>query len=743
MLISLPFLADAVTDADDDLVRYAMGGSYPVTSHLEWHNGVHLISPTADAPVRAIADGKVIYVVQPDKEPSSDVTHAQNYGAADGKTKLWTDKGMLILEHETEIGANGTTPVTLKYYSVYMHLKTLEAEVSVGKQLYRKAKLGQPGQIYGQPNHMHFEVCMDEANITKLLGHAPGEHPAASQTPTADGRTDVVFGGTYVYLPANTPVLDAEPSTHMATASAQTLGTALWVQIDYAGAATLTSYHAAGDLLGTSVGQRSDPEAEYKLYSTATKRHDSLSATQKATSSPSGWYELLRFGRNLGRGPLATDKDPLPDRAEHWRKICTPAGEKWANLNALGTFKFSEADFPSFLGWQCISDDEATTDQRCDSPALRTLLAVSIEDMAEREKALQKTPSGRSMLAKQIKHAKVKDKLPRLICKFPSEFDQGTFEARYGHVKEEDEFKNNDKNWTHFQAHIQALTRTDLPKEYKEDAQWHVHPVTFIDHMRKCGWLSANEFAQCFPRKGLLGTISWSVAINRAATHSIHYNKFIRKYCNGEIKRYAQNLVQSLLETGAFRTMVEDGSGNGYIYGPFYGRGYHQITWLINYKKYGDFKALPHHTGQYSDSRINQTTMHAEDSGGVLKRWSPLYDPNQLGTNLSHAGESSGWYWVSKKYRGKNNINQVSDLGFNVDTVGFISWLINGGGNGYALRQQIGQYISNVLFNFPEKSGSETFSYPAIDNSLTGTFPLTTNIPRTQTGQVYYEKQVP
>lgn len=99
---------------------------------------------------------------------------------------------------------------------------------------------------------------------------------------------------------------------------------------------------------------------------------NSLSPGDKAKSSPSGWYELLRFGRNLGRGDAAADKDPLPASAAHWRKISTPAGEEWVDLNATGIFKLSDADFPACAGWTCIADDASTEDQRCDSVRLGT-----------------------------------------------------------------------------------------------------------------------------------------------------------------------------------------------------------------------------------------------------------------------------------------------------------------------------------------------------------------------------------
>ena len=152
-------------------------------------------------------------------------------------------RGFVILKHTTEIDAEGNTPTTLTFYSVYAHMKEL----------------------------------------------APGI---------------AKFGSIYVCLPAGTPVQTAKPTCHIrATTAVQTLGTAQWVQISYAnnttpGSATLTSFKTDGSVIGTP---RADPDAEYDLYKEANTRHNSLNDTDKTASSPSGWYELLRFGRNLGR----------------------------------------------------------------------------------------------------------------------------------------------------------------------------------------------------------------------------------------------------------------------------------------------------------------------------------------------------------------------------------------------------------------------------------------------------------
>ena len=656
MLISYPFLTDqASEDADAEAIRYSFTGSYPLNNFGEWHNGVHLVAPTLSdgslAPVRAVADGKVVCAIAPKTESKTD--KAQNYGAFSDNPE-WTDNGLVILEHTTEIGHDGTDPVALKFYSVYMHLKglgkiqvknvqgqTLERELKDGDKLWRKDVVGEAGQIYGQPRHLHFEISMDDANLEKLLGHAPDQHPKTEALPSSNGRTDVVFGSTHVYLPVGTPLSTAEPTTHLGTHTTEALQTPLWVQVDYAsGHATLTSYDANGDNAGRPIAgeaqlgtsQCSEIEGEYKLYEQANKRHNSLSATQKAQSSPSGWYELLRFGRVLS-------SDPLPAEAEHWRKIKTPAGEKWVNLDAPGTFKFSDADFPAYLGWQCIGDDSegaSGQDQRCDSLTLRSLLLRQFADMAQREQAMAKTLDGRKLLASKATNPSSdawKNKLRKLICKFPSEFDKSTIEARYAHVKDEPYFKENPKNWDDLKEHIQAVC-ADLPEDYKK-AQWHFHPEAFVNVMRRCGWLSKRELVRCVPSHALRtagGRTFWE-PVNPPDTqglianqHRISLNKTFRKYgISNNPLRMASFLGNAIQETSWLSSLEESG-GSGYWYAPWFGRGFLQLTHAENYFKYWRWRGR--NIPEALNTALKQATKTEADKAANQRSSTALRDNN-------------------------------------------------------------------------------------------------------------------
>ena len=353
--------------------------------------------------------------------PNNNPDDPQNYSPHGVE---WTDNGVLIIEHETEIGASNDTasrPTTIRYYSLYMHLGAIarnlqtNAQWKTGDRIYRKDELGSPGRIYSHTGQIHFEICCDAANARTIIGRQPCwseiDPPVA---PTADGRTDSVFGDIVVYLPAATPTSAANPTSHLRAASTTTsLGAAQWVSIRYdKGKAYLKSYDALGVDIGT---ERSDANFEYDLYAEANRRHNSLGANSQG-SSPSGWYELLRFGRNLG-------PDPLPANAAHWRKIPSASGEVWADLNAAGGCKFSDADFLDVMGWNCFEDDTSPNDQRCDSVNMKRWIRDPNPTNAERMKP--------KALGRRLGEESVRKKLRRAICNFPGEWEQGTVEARY------------------------------------------------------------------------------------------------------------------------------------------------------------------------------------------------------------------------------------------------------------------------------------------------------------------------
>ena len=541
-------------------------GSFPLSHSLAWHNGMHLQAPQAagvSLPARAIADGTVVFV-NPPRASNTTVTDAQNYNPFDrpgaAPTAAWTDNGCVIIEHTTTIGANGAAEIEVVFYSVYMHLgvlgkttpagRTARRDLQTGDPIWRRDEVGTPGQVYGHSGQIHFEVCLNADHLQHLIGRAPNwvepsVAPAVPAAPTADGRTDSLFGSVYFYLLANTPMAAsaAMPASHLrGAAAASTLGAALWVKMSYAaGDCTFETL----DVRGVSVAALpAEADAEYGLYAEATRRHATLTPAQQAGSSPSGWYELLRFGRNIGRGPNAADKDDLPANAAHWRRIAGANGTAlWADLNAPGSFKFSDADFLSVMGWNCIDDDTTPNDQRCDSDHLKSLIRDSDPANTHRMEATE--------LARRLGNAQVQAKLKRAICKFPSEWSRDTAGVRYGFAEELMAFADDPQAIPRLQAHLQALSFTSLPAGYLA-ADWRMHPREFVRHLKKCSWLSRREMLQLVPNKiirkpgshssnslGVWESPNIAAAEQSLALRAIALNRSLRKFCINTPERHA------------------------------------------------------------------------------------------------------------------------------------------------------------------------------------------------------------
>ncbi|MBJ2157372.1 hypothetical protein [Variovorax sp. IB41] len=710
MIISPPFLPDRAGSSEEAWLDAAMAqpasrlasthapeGSFPLSLKLGWHNGIHIQAPSSGGaylPVRAVADGKVVFVHAPTVQ-NNDVAHPLNYNPfhADTPTAAWTSDGFVVIEHRTEIGAEGTAVTEVVYYSACMHMASIancprtRAPWTIGDAVYRKEELGAPGQIYGHDGQVHFEICCDEANLRRLTRRGPDwVDPLDPPPPTADGRSDSVFGSVYVYLPAGTATSVNQPTSHLRTAShagggnaaggqpsPYTLRNPQWVQITCEkGVATLTSCDRLGARIGAprsdsrydyissgsasaAVKAAASQSFEYDLYTVCNDRHGALDVATRAASSPSGWYELLRFGRNLGT-------DPLPANAAHWRKIVTPAGEVWADLNAPGTFKFSDADFPPVMGWNCF-DDDPNADLRCDSLHMKTLIR---DPDPQNDRRMDRVE-----LAKRLGDAGVREKLRRTICKFPSEWDRTTVEARYGWLETED-FKTTDddatgaQKWDRFVKHARAVTFTGLPKPFL-DADWRFHPSEFVGLMRRCGWRSKRELAQLIPVNVLRkpgshrssAVPAWEAPnLSRAqamlTTQATDLNLALRKFLISTPIRQACFFGNAVQETQWLSDMRESGGRDPTLHAGWYGRGFLQLTnpngningGDNNYYKYFKFigisPAVPPTVLENGwRDQIAFDTRHAAQSSAAYWIWPGKCEPTARHPNLPSVGNTN------------------------------------------------------------------------------------------------------
>ncbi|MFM0338795.1 hydroxyethylthiazole kinase [Paraburkholderia fungorum] len=721
-------------------------GAYPVSFNLGWHGGSHLIAPRdahgTAAPVRAIADGTIVYTRQTDVTEKTALSYRG----------VRTDDGCVVIRHSTEIGEGEDAKVT--FFSIYMHLQTVSSPMIVGNKVYRKDVIGIAGQIYGQLGQIHFEIVCNHANLRKLVGRTAG--PLAAMV----GRKDAIYGDIWFRVPKGTPVFENRephpyrlddreppPCSTITPQAARTTQREYVIRMRYQkGECTLTTFQK--DAAGHYAVFRSLPCGsgyEYDLYKEATRLsakyvelNQAAGCAYATVPAPASIYEILRFGRTVG-----TDFLPTGSKFGHWRKITTPDATGWINLSLPGIGIYSDADFPDWAGWNLI-DDDTMAKSLCNSPTIRRWLDLNGDGHVSHAEAVQ-----------GLHDNGARARLSTAICKFPIEWSKNeeAIEHRWGWLKESSESLHvllSSDGFALLKAHIQALAfweEIDDAHLPAADQCWHFPPKAFVEHFRKCGWLSANELAQCLPRRSLSGNMPWNVAFDRGSTHAKPINLIYRKYLNESRLRLLHFLAQVHIETDILRTMAEDSSGNGRVYGPFYGRGYLQLTWPLNYDAYSRYRSIPNNAVlSYADHRITATSAHIWANGGATQRWSPRFDPKIVATDFVHAAESSAMYWLAKTFRGKHNINRVADLGTSPAVVGFISWLVNGGGHGYVNRQQFASLLAEVLLDQPPRTDTGTLNYPPLSPPgnpfLCSTFPPAA-VPSTQTVTVTYAAQKP
>ncbi|KWF19857.1 hypothetical protein WT56_29930 [Burkholderia pseudomultivorans] len=479
-------------------------GIYPIAVDRRWHCGVHL-QPDTKCRVHAIADGEVVaYRV---------CQHAVDDGAS--------HTGFVLLKHTTETGDGRA----LTFYSLYMHLLPLaeyqqhsanademaeflrrptgpvsKGQVTPaipggGKKVRRKDVLGWLGQYEGMP-HLHFEIFMTQPDFDAYFGQTQ----LGKTAPVPSDETDW-WGHGYFVIPAGSSFYRLPPGAGAdgklrgikfppgeAGQNAQPLLVETWFS---QGSKYTNVWSVAQD--GTRTLLTSQPveekDYEYDLYKRATALY---------STCPSDGYELLRFGRILSVHQTLT-----AEQRATWMKVAWAAGQVgYIDINDSNIHKFSDADFLPFMGWQKISDGNTPfgSDGLCDVEALKKLLndatphdiPVAAGETAEAHKtnALSAYVKGNEQVRRQLRG---------LVCQAPSEWDSTHNEERYAKLLDEGEFyEGNDKGYNDFLKYlkeVQFWNKTGLPAGQK---LCFFHPLAFIRHFRKCGWMSQDEFKQIY-----------------------------------------------------------------------------------------------------------------------------------------------------------------------------------------------------------------------------------------------------
>jgi murein DD-endopeptidase MepM/ murein hydrolase activator NlpD len=601
MLISPPFLPQHdATDPDDTylpraMVNHGFGeGAFPLARDMAWHGGLHLMAPRIDQgrfePVRAVADGTVMYVRQPKKKPESQADIDADPLGYNG----WSDNGCVVIKHTTEIGEG----ISVTYFSITLHLKKIATGVAQGQPIYRKDEVGTAGSIDGTDNQIHFEIICDDDNLALLVGRT-----ADPFNERQDGRSTALFGEIYVRVPEGAMFFAQAPAATAKNVSSSAPPVYTSTEDYYIGircthqqgGIELTTYKKDGTVIGSPV---QEPGGDYALYDRANTIALAYRTAKAATvPAASAVQQLLRLGRVL-------DPDTLdPPDVPHWRHVAYPGGQSWTNLHADGVHMFSDADFPPWRGWQLI-DDDTNADSRAHSNKLLALIlpddqAANASDQQTPQTAAPGTACNRQIKAlSRMTDKTILARLSRTICKFTTEWEKASFAARWQWLTTETPPDDGPmagpylhrQDFPAFQAHGEALCFWEEANLGINANHWHFHPMEFIRMFRQCGWLSHKEMVQLFPMTAVRPSKgTWvsepvtapSVAIEN---YRAELNKACRRYGIVTPLRIAAFYANAMQETMWFTLLHENNPETRYW--PWDGRGFLQLTWPDNYVAY-------------------------------------------------------------------------------------------------------------------------------------------------------------
>lgn len=300
--------------------------------------------------------------------------------------------------------------------------------------------------------------------------------------------------------------------------------------------------------------------------------------------------------------------------------------------------------------------------------------------------------------------------------------------------------KDPEKAWERFTQHVLALKWWDglaSTSGLANSTVWHFHPLAFIEHFRKCHWLSKEELAtvypdSVYPTKALKEIEKTPDSVRE--TYRNELNSALYKYGINSPARQSHFLGQGAVESLCLASMLEgaanfaknpkhesfqseaDGfyapsDSTNYLFylenrlgniesgdGPkFRGRGMKQLTGRENYGKYWVYRSW----------------LDPDSFKG--RWWNPskpadapnIPDPQRLSVEPFNAIDAGGWYWEAGSTSNRSlSINKaISSTVINRDSVFAVSKAINGINpqtkepNGLADRLRHTERISKIVMD--------------------------------------------